>query len=621
MNRKTSHGLSLAVLAALFVVVILFVNLLFRGWQLDLTPNKQYTLADGTKEILSQIDEPISLTFFFSEQASEGLPHYRAYAQRVREMLEAMASRANGKLKLKFIDPQPFSEEEDEATSYGIQPVPTDNGLDKLIFGLAGSNSTNGQQVVPFFQIEKETFLEYDLARMIETLNKPAKVVVGVVSSLPMTGGFDQTTRQMSQGWAIYDQLNQLVEMRPLGTELTSIDAAIKVLLLVHPKNLNEDTLYAIDQFVLRGGRLVVMVDPNATQDRTQSDPNNPMGDMFTAKTSDLPKLFSAWKLRYDPNQVVADRIAGLEVQTDPSSPPTKSPVILALKKGQMSQSDIVSSELEMILLDTAGQFKLDESAAADGITLEPLLHSSNEATLVEGERVRFLPNPTELLQGFSPSGEEYVIAGRLKGKLKTAFPEKSGDSHLAEAKEAVEVIVIADTDIATDRTWVQVGQFFGQRVYQPFSNNGDFLTNVVENLSGSNALISIRARGAGVETFGYVDELRNQASASYADVEKKLNDELRQTEQRLTELQQAKSADQQMIISPEQRAELERFQKRKVEIRKELRKVQADLNADVRTLGTALKVLNILVLPLVIAVVGLWYFLRRRSRRTQATV
>lgn len=620
MNRKTSHGLSLAVLAVLFVVVVLFVNLLFRGWQLDLTPNKQYTLADGTKEILAQIDEPITLNFFFSEQSSEGLPHYRAYANRVREMLESMAGRANGKLRLKFIDPQPFSEEEDEATSFGIQAVPIGQGLDKLIFGLAGSNSTNGQQVVPFFDIEKETFLEYDLARMIETLNKPAKVVVGVISSLPMTGGFDQATRQMSQGWAIYDQLNQLFEMRPLGTELTTIDAAIKVLILVHPKNLNEDTLYAIDQFVLRGGRLLVMVDPNATQDRTQSDPNNPMGDMFTAKTSDLPKLFAAWKLKYDPNQVVADRLAGLEVQSDPSSPPAVSPVILSLKKAQMSQSDIVSSELEMILLDTAGQFKLEDGADKEGYTLEPLLRSSNEATLVEGEKVRFLPNPSELLQGFSPSGEEYVIAGRLKGKFKTAFPEKSGDQHLAEAKDPGEIIVIGDTDIATDRTWVQVGQFFGQRVYQPFANNGDFLTNVVENLTGSNALISIRARRAAVENFGYVDDLRKQASSRYADVEKKLNDELRQTEQRLTELQQAKSADQQMIISPEQRAELERFQKRKVEIRKELRKVQADLNTDVRFLGVKVKVLNILVLPILIAIAGLVFFVRRRNRRTQAT-
>lgn len=619
MNRKTSHGLTLAVLAVLFIAVILLANALFRGWRLDLTPNKQYTLSAGTKEIISTLDEPINLYFFFSEQASEGLPQYRAYAQRVRELLEEMAGRSGGKLRLKVIDPQPFSEEEDEATSYGIQAVPIPQTQDRLIFGLAGSNSTNGQSIVPFFDPSKESFLEYDLAKLIESLNKPQKVVIGVVSSLPMTGGFDQATRQMSEGWAIYSQLNDLFEMRPLGTELTKIDEAIKVLLLVHPKNLNEDTLYAVDQFVLRGGRLLVFVDPNASADRTETDPANPTADMFTAKTSDIPKLFQAWKVNYDPNQVVADRIAGLEIQTDPSRAPSMSPVILALKKDQMNQKDIVSSELETIILDTAGQFKLAEGAAADGITLEPLLQSSNEATLVAGERVRFLPDPSELLQDFSPSGEQYIIAGRLKGKFKTAFPEKSGEGHLAEAKEPVEIVLVADTDIATDRTWVQTQQFFGQRIYNAFANNGEFLLNAAENLSGSNALISIRARGTSAATFGHVEDLRKQASAKFADVERKLNDELRQAEQKLTELQQNKTADQAMILSPEQRAEIERFQKRKVEIRKELRKVQADLNQDVRSLGVRLKVFNILVLPILVAVAGVLFYLRRRKQRTLA--
>jgi ABC-type uncharacterized transport system involved in gliding motility auxiliary subunit len=618
-QKKTQSGLTLLVLAVLFIGVVMLTNALFRGLQVDLTPNNQYTLSKGTREIVGALSEPITLRMYFSQQASEGLPQYRAYAQRVRELIEQMVNRSGGKLSLQVIDPQPFSEAEDEAAAYGISALPVSSSGEKLMFGLAASNSTNQTGQIPFFDLSKETFLEYDIAKLIESLNKVEKNIVGVISSLPMSGGFDQATRQMSQGFAIYSQLSEMFEMRPLPLDTKNIDPQIKLLMLVHPKELSDDLLYAIDQFVLRGGRLAVFVDPNAsTEQNPQSDPNNPMADMFTAKSSNLPKLFDTWKVKFNPDQVVGDRLTGLELQFDQNSAPTRSPVIMRLTKDQMNQSDIISAELENIILDTVGQFKLADGADKEGVTLEPLLQSSSESTLIEAERVRFSQNPAELFNGFAPTGENYLIAGVLSGKFKSAFPDRASTSpeHVAEAKEPARIVLVADTDILTDRTWVQVQSFLGQKIYNQFANNGEFVSNIVDKLAGSEALITVRARGNSQRSFEYVDGLKRKAEERFQDTERKLQDELRQAEQKLTELQQNKSADQAMILSSEQQAEILRFQKRKLEIRKELRQVQSQLNSDVQALGRNVKVLNILIIPILMAILGLWFFSRRSQMR-----
>jgi len=621
MTRKTNNGMTLLVLALLFIASAMVANALFRGWQIDLTPNNQYTLSKGTKEIVGGLQEPVSLRLYFSQQSSERIPQIRAYAQRVRELIDQMVSRSGGKLVFTVIDPQPFSEEEDEAAAYGISAIPVPGSTDKLMFGLSGSNSTNESAQIPFFDPSKETFLEYDIAKMIESLNKPQKNIVGVLSSLPMSGGFDDQTRQMREGFAIYSQLSELFEMRPLAADTKNIDPAIKVLLLVHPKELSDDLQYAIDQFVLSGGRLVVFVDPNATTEEIpQSDPNNPMTDLFTAKSSNLSKLFAVWKVNFNSDQVVGDRLAGLEIQVDPSQPPQRSPVIMKLGKAQMNQSDIISAELENIILDTPGHFTLADGADKDGVSLTPLLQSSAESTLIDAEKVRFNPNPASLFEGFTPSGENYVIAGVLSGKLKSAFPDRSSTpNHVAESKQEAKIILVADTDILTDRTWVQVQQFLGQKIFNQFANNGEFLTNIVDKLAGSEALISVRARGNSSRPFDYVEGLKRKAEERFQDTERTLQEELRQAEQKLTELQQSKSADQAMIISPEQQAEILRFQKRKIEIRKELRKVQSELNSDVRSLGRNVKIINIIIVPLIVAFIGVFFFIRRQQRRRVA--
>ncbi|MCB1587772.1 MAG: Gldg family protein [Xanthomonadales bacterium] len=616
MNRKLSSGATLALLIVLFVAGALLITNLFRGARLDLTANNQYTLSDGTLQILDSIDEPVSLKFYFSEESSRDIPAIRTYAGRVKEMLEEMAARADGKLRLSVIDPKPFSEEEDEATSAGLQAVPTGLGGQNLLFGLVGSNATTGRTIIPFFQPDKETFLEYDIAKLVQSLVVESKPVIGLISSLPVSGGFDPTTRQMSEPWAVIAGLRDLFEVRPLGTELTSIDETISVLLVIHPKELSDNTQYAIDQFVLRGGRLLAMVDPQATIDQTDADPNNPTADMFSAKTSDLPKLFAGWGIEYDPAKVVADRRVALQVSVAQGRPPVRHPLILGLTREQMNQQDVVSAELDTVNLDTAGHFRLADGSA---LTLEPLLQSSNDAMLVDADRVRFLPDPSELMTDFTPSGENYVLAARVSGPLKTAFPDRSGEGHLAESSEPVQILLFGDVDMASNRLWVQVQNFFGQQIQNPFANNGDLLVNGIDNIAGSGALISVRGRGSSSRPFTVVQEMKRDADDQFRAKQQQLEEELRETERNLTELQQAKGADSAMILSGEQQAELLKFQQRRGEIRKELRAVQRSLDAGIESLGTTLKFINIALVPLLVIGVAIFYANVRSRRRRQA--
>lgn len=617
MTKRASGGLVLLLLALLFVGAAVISNLALRGARLDLTANNEYTLSEGSKEILASIDEPINLYFYFSDEASRDLAPIRTYAQRVREMLEEMASRSGGKLKLSVIDPQPFSEDEDEATAAGLQAVPLGNTGDKLFFGLSGSNSLNGKGAIPFFQPDKEIFLEYDVAKLIQSLIQPDKPVIGLISSLPIGGGFDPATQKMSEPWGVMQQLDDLFEVRPLGTDVKDIEDKIKLLMVVHPKGLSDDTVYAIEQFVLGGGRLLLFVDPNANADTSGADPQNPSAAMFADKSSNLEKLLSAWGVDYKADQVVVDRALGLQVQVSQTEPPVTHPLILGLRAQQMNDKDLVSAKLDLVNIDSAGHFKLKEGASAK---LEPLLQSSSESSTVSTERIKFLPDPRELLKDFAPSGENYIIAARLSGKFKSAFEDRAGsEGHIAESKEDVQAILFADTDILSNRLWVQVQNFFGQQLMSPFADNGDIVVNAADNLSGSSALISIRGRSSSTRPFEVVEGMRRAAEEKFRATETQLQDQLNETERKLNELQAAKSDQNAMIMTPEQQAEVLRFQSEKLRIRKELRDVRHSLDKDIQGLGARTKFINIALVPLAVVIAALMFWKLRRGRRRSA--
>lgn len=617
-NRKALSGSALVVLGVLFVAVLLVLNVLLRGARMDLTQGRLYTLSDGTRNILASIDEPIHLYFFYSDKGAHDIPQVRAYATRVREMLQEMASRSNGKLKLQVIDPLPFSEDEDRATSMGLQAIPVSAAGDKIFLGIAGTNSTNGQAAIPFLQPDKEAFLEYDIAKLIHELEVPKKPVVGLLSGLPLSEGFDPQTRQMRQPWAVDQQWTQLFDIKNIdAATLKSIDKDMDVLIVVQPKQLSDDVQYAIDQFVLRGGHLLVFVDPDAQLDTAGSDPSNPMAAMMADKSSDLPRLFKAWHIEYDPHRVAIDRSRALAISMGEGQAPVRHPAILGLTSDDFNRDDVVTANLNNINVSTAGYFDLAKDAKDE--KLEPLIQTSSDASSVPTDRLRMLGDPSSLLADYKPAGNPFVIAARLSGKLKTAFPERKGEGSLSESKEDAQVVLVADTDLLSDRMWVQVRQFLGQSIMNAFANNGDFAVNALDNLAGSSDLIKIRGRATAQRPFTTVEAIKRSADERFRAKEQDLQRELAETERKLTQLQSAKSQDQAMILSPEQKAELDNFLKRKVEIRKELRAVRRQLDAEIESLGTRLKIINILLMPLLVTLGALAYAWWRNQRRRAA--
>ncbi|MGI2323303.1 MULTISPECIES: GldG family protein [unclassified Methylococcus] len=620
LNRKTLSGSALAVLAVLFVSLTLISNALFRGVRLDLTENSLYTLSDGSRNILAKLDEPIHLRLYFSDKATAesnrpDVRGLRLYFDRVREMLEEMRSRAGGKIELEVIDPLPYSEAEDRAAAAGLQGIPLGPSGEKVFLGLEGSNSTDGRATIPFFEPGKEAFLEYDLVKLVHDLATPKKPVVGLVSSLPLAGGFDPQRGDMGAPWTVYEQLSQSFDVRSLDADsLKAVAPEIEVLVVVHPKRLGEDAQYALDQFVLRGGRLMVFVDPHAENDGV-GDPRDPMAAMVTPKASDLPVLFKAWGVEYKPDEAVLDRARAVTVNTAPGAPPSRHPAILRLGKPDLNAADVITANLDTIHLASVGHFR---PTTDGGSRLTPLLQTSDQAMVVPADRIRFLGDPSSLLQDYKPGGERLIVAGRLEGKFKTAFPQRGDPGHLAEAKGTGEILLIADTDLLSDRLWVRSSSFFGRKLLTTFAGNGDLFVNAVDNLAGSSDLISIRGRGTSARPFTKVEELKAAADDRFRSKERELQQELGETERKLAELQRGKTGDDTFVLSPAQRKELDDFLRRKLEIRKELREVRRQLDADIDALGARLKFIDIALVPLLLTL-GTLGFIAWNARREKA--
>jgi ABC-type uncharacterized transport system involved in gliding motility auxiliary subunit len=614
--RHWSRDMLLGALVALALVFGLLVwasGTMLRGVRLDLTENRLYTLSPATLRILAKVPDPITLKLYYSEKAAANEPQFRIFAQRVRELLEEVASKSKGKVRLEVIDPEPFSDEEEKAIGYGITALPLRNSGDKLYFGLVGSNSTDGESVMPIIQSQKEAFLEYDVARIITTLSNPGKSVLGILSDLPNGPGYDPLSGQVRPAWVMDRQLAEFFDLRRLQPDPTSIADDISVLMLIHPKALPPDTQYAIDQFVLRGGHLLVFVDPDAETDPAGAaiDPTQPA----QTRGSNLPTLFADWGIAYDPGKVVLDASSALQVQPDPAQPPVRHLGILGLRASAMNQQDVVTAQLESLNLSSAGAISLRPNST---LKLEPLLQSSSNSALAATARVRAAGNdPTLLARDFKPDGGgPYVLAGRLTGKLKTAFPERSGAKHLTSSTRPVNIVLVADTDLLSDRLWVQAQEFLGQQILNPFANNADFVYNAVDNLSGDDDLIQVRTRPTSSRPFERVVAVRRAAEVRYQDKARQLQQHLDDLEQKVSGLQPTTSDGKAQALSKEQQAQLLQFQREKLRTRRELREVQHQLNADIETLGDRLAKINILAVPLLVLLATVLVALRRRMRR-----
>ncbi len=605
--------LALPVLALAFVGLVALSSAVFRGARLDLTEHRQYTLSQGTLNILGRIPEPIKLQLFYSEQAAQGQPQFRVFAQRVRELLEEVAAHSQGKVTVQVVDPQPFSDAEEKAASYGLQGVPVDAAGEMLYFGLVGSNSTDGEAVMPFIQPAKETFLEYDLAKLLSTLSVSSKPVLAILSDLPTGPGFDPLSGRPTPGWVMDRQLAEFFQIRRLQPGPNSIGKDVNLLMVVHPKALPADTLYAIDQFVLRGGHLLAFVDPDA-----ESDPSGNVLDPTRAgqsRSSTLKTLFDAWGLEYNPGKVVLDAQNALQVQPDSTLPPVRHLAILGLHKPSMNQQDVITADLESINLSSAGALSLRPNATLE---MEPLLQSSSNVLLADAGTVRAASSdPALLASGFKASGDgPYVLAGRLSGPLKSAFPQRAGEGHLAASVRPVNIVLVADTDLLSDRLWVQAQDFLGQQVLNPFANNADFVYNAADNLAGNDDLIAVRTRPTSDRPFERIDVVRRAAEVRYQVKEKQLQQQLEDLEGKLSRLQPITANGQPPTLGREQQAKLLHFQQQKLRTRRELRDVQHQLNADIEAIGSRLKLINILAVPALVILLALLVAWRRRMLR-----
>jgi ABC-type uncharacterized transport system involved in gliding motility auxiliary subunit len=612
MQKKSVYSIgSLVLLVVLFMALSMLSGTLLSGLRFDLTENKLYTLSEGTRNILDKLQEPVTIYLFFSQDTSRDLPQVRSYARRVDELVEEFVNHSKGKLVLKRIDPAPFSEEEDQAAAFGLQAVPVGASGETLYLGVAGSNSLDDVQSMPFLQPSKEQFLEYDLAKMIASLGNPRKKIIGLLSSLPMGSGYDPVSQSMRDAWVVYDQLGQLFEIQGIEAGAEKLPEALDVLLLVHPRDLGQAMLYQVEQFVLNGGRLIAFLDPFAESDR--GDPNDPMAQMQAGSASSLGSLLDAWGVSYDPVRVIGDMQYGVGTTR------ARHIGILSVPADGLNDEDIVSADLEVVNFSSTGWFAPLENA---GTRFEPLVSSSENAAGMDSSRLKFLSNPADLMTDFNPTGERYALAARITGPATASIapPEGQTEGHLAESPDSgINVLLFADTDVLTDRLWVQKQPFLGQEVVTAFADNGSMAVNAVDNMLGNSDLISIRTRASSGRPFQRVDEIRLAAEKSYRATEERLQMELQDTERKLTELQAAKGESELTVVSEEQQLEIQRFMDRKLEIRRDLRQVQHDLQRDIDRLGTRLKLLNIGLIPAAVMVVALVYGMRRRKRQDQS--
>ncbi len=614
-NRFVYSLASLVLLLILFVALSMLSGIFLRGMRVDLTQNGQYTLSDGSRNILGELSEPVNLYLFFSAEASRGLPQIRSYARRVDEMVEEFENQAAGRLIVHRVDPEPFSEEEDQAAAFGLQAVPVGAGNETLYLGIAGTNSLDDLQVMPFLQPSKEKFLEYDLAKMISSLGSPEKKSIGFLSTLQMDAGFDPATQGMREAWVVYEQMSQLFDIESIDPGADSLPDNIDLLLMVHPKNLSDAMLYQLDQYVLGGGRLIVFLDPFAESDR--GNPNDPMAMMQAGSSSNLGPLLDSWGVRFESSRVIGDLQYGVGTTQQ------RHIGILSVPADGLNNEDIVSADLQAVNFSSTGWLAQVEGAST---SFKTLVQSSENAAPMDSSRLRFLTDPAELMKGFNPTGERYALVARLTGSASSAFDGPEGDaesaSHLAESGESgITVMLFADTDLLTDRLWVQKQPFLGQNLVSAFADNGTLVVNAVDNMLGNRNLISIRTRVSSSRPFVRVRELQVEAERSYLATEERLQQELTDTERKLTELQLAKSETELLVLSDEQQAEIDRFMDRKLEIRKQLRQVQHDLQRDIDRLGTRLKLINIAFMPALVMIAALLYAIQRRRRQDRQNV
>lgn len=564
--------------------------------RLDLTENQVYSLSQGSKKVINEIDEPINLYFFFSDKATKNMTSLRNYANRVESLLTEYETLAKGKIRLQVLDPQAFSEQEDQADQFGLTAANIGAAGESIYMGLAATNALDQQKVIAFFDPQKESFLEYEISKLIYQLSEPEPVNITVLTDLPLSGGQNPMTGQTESAWTFLSQLQQLYTIEQVASDIKVLPDNTDVLMVVHPQDYSQELLFAIDQFALNGGKVLVFLDPH-----NESDPMAMMGGVMpSANSSNLEPLLTAWGVEFNSEQVLLDAMAGLDIRTQTGGV-TRHFGFVGLTSEQLDREDVLTSNLEVINGASFGVFTQNKAAKS---TWQPLFHSTENSDLMDVNTYAITQDPDALAKSYSSDNQRYVLAARLSGKAKSAFelaPEDVEVDELHTSTTKLNVILVGDTDVLADRFWVQQSNFFGQVIATPFANNGDFVANAIENLSGSDALISVRSRGTFARPFTKVDKLTLVAEQKFRDQELILQQQLDETEQQLLQLQSQQAESSALVITPDQQAAIDEFMQKKISIRKSLRDVRHQLDKDIESLGNWLKLINIAVAPLLL--------------------
>ncbi|MDD9868330.1 MAG: Gldg family protein [Gammaproteobacteria bacterium] len=640
-NMPVPQAVVYVLLALTFLVLTMLSNMALKHLRLDLTENSIYTLSDNTLKIIEGIDQPINLYLFFSETVSRDYSPLRKYHTQVRELLEEYVFHSEGDIQLHLVDPEPFSEDEDRATGFGLQKVPVQNSGESLYFGLAGTNAVGDIEVIPFLQSSREVFLEYDIDKLLYSLLNPKKPVLGLMTGLPMyPTGLGSPIGNPGRPWVVIEQLEQLFTVKLVFTDTDRVDDDVDLLMVAHPQHLEDQTLYAIDQYVMGGGKAIFFVDPYAEVQEIPVPGDTPLPDA-NIRSSSLNRLFNSWGFGVSEGTVVADFDHALQAAA-PGQAPRRHIVLLGYKQANLNQEDAITAMLGQINFASASNIEVMD---IEKIRMTPLVQSGFNSMLMPLQRLRFVADQASLERGFVPSGREYTIAAKIEGELTSAFdgpppPPKeeeadgedgaeSGEDkkeekpeaqpqypHIAQSTGAANLLVVADVDVLSDRMWVTVREFFGRRIQQPHANNRDFIVNAVDQYTGGSELIGIRGRASLSRPFTRVIELERESSLKYRETEENLQRKLRETEQKLSELQSQRADVKSTILTAEQQQELAGFRAQMLQTRKELREVKHRLARDIDALGARLTAINIGLVPALVTLLALLFaFIRHRRR------
>jgi len=698
----------------LAAVVLLSVNLIasssLREARFDLTKERIFTISDGTRKALRAIDEPIDIRVYFSKELGKLAPPYAKSFERVRTMLEQYREIAGGKLQITYLDPEPFSDAEDRAVAAGLKGVRLNQEGEIGYFGIVGSNSTDTEANLAFLDVERERFLEYDVTKLIVTLAQQRKTTIGLISGIPMEGspGNPMLGRPPTPGPLMIEHIKEFFEVKSIAKDAKQIPAGIGVLMVVQPEGLSAETAYAIDQFALGGGKVLAFVDPVPEMQRQ----GNPMFMMMQGPPdlAEFGKLLKAWGVTFDTGKVAADieRARRVQFGSGQRSSVTNYVLWLALKRSNLDERDVLAGNITDLNFASVGVL---EKAAEGATQFAPLIRTTDKGMVVPADSVSMMPDAVGLLRDYKPGGTPLVLAARISGNAKSAFPkgapapevkaedkdkaadqdkekakaadkstekakapaaktadkkgtaksaEKTADkksdaaapkqeaadpksadkktdaadaksaekktdaeaaktpppplakAHVAEGK--VNVIVVADTDFLQDQFWLEVLDMRGQQVAVPTAHNGAFVLAALENLTGTDALISLRARGIADRPFDLVNDLRLAAEQRFRRSEQVLTARLKEVQTKLAGLKKP-GEDENLVLTDVQRKEIEKFQSDYLIVRRELREVKRELRKDIDRLDGLLKFVNIAAVPLLIGLAGIgWAYRRRRG-------